>query len=366
MRNRLMSLGISLIIAAVISLSLVSCESSTSSDPLSAKIVIPGDEYVWGDSLLVSISSSGGTVASAVFFVDGSSELFDEEAPFEFWWDLKDFDYGSHTLQAKVFFSDDKFLETDNRIVVHMPFPFYDEFLADFDGITERDANGNLVGEVDQSDWKLTELSQTDSRETFVLSLNIGASDRKVYLNWRTAYEYNHDGFYLLRGTSEDAYEQDRAIQLNPYPLTGEWNEDEYTYYEFVDSLNIEYLTYYYWLEAIDPVSENEVFGPWSITVEEDQQWSSQFNPPYPNPAQQSTTCHFSLEKECLLSVILIDDEATIIGEVMSEASLSAGEHSFSLDCSEMDVGLFRCVYYISDNETEWIGYGDIRHGADE
>ncbi len=351
------------ILIAIVALAFVSCEESSSPDSNSAWITQIENGFVWGDSVNIALGFSGDTPESVVFFIDNVGQPTDLEAPFEFGWNMQEIEFGKHFVQAKVIYPDGGVFETPEYSIRFMPFTFEARLLSDFDGYTRRDESGNLIGDVDTRDWQLWEPFAAPTREVVFGGVELCSQGRKVYIDWDTRYEYENQGFFLHRGLDANAWISHRTIQLTPYLITGTAGNDTTVEYSYVDSLNIEYLTYYYWLEAIDQQSESDVFGPYSCTVSEEVEWETKMNSVYPNPVESEAECNFTLELPSRVSAIVVDEEGDILSLILLDVALPPGENSFTWNCESTDYGFYRCVYHIENADTELIGYGDIVHG---
>ncbi len=358
-----MRLFVAAILLAIVALFCISCEDSSSPDPNSAWITEVENGYVWGDSTTIKLAYSGETPVSVVFFVDNGIQCTDTEAPFAFTWHVNEFTFGQHFLQAKVFYADDAIYETEDFSVRYMPFTFSASLIEDFDGYTRRDESGNLVGDIDMRDWRLRDPNTETTREVVFGDVELNPQGRKVYINWNTAYEYENEGFFLHRGRHTNDWAMGNTIQINAYLITGTEGDGSTVEYSYVDSLNIEYMTYHYWFEAVDRQGESEVFGWYSCTVQEEVEWETKINPVYPNPAEDETVCNFTLEKPGKVSAIIIDKDADILAVIMLPVTFPAGENSFTWNCADFDYGFYRCVYHIENDDIELVGYGDIVHG---
>ncbi len=354
-------LATSILLIAI--LSLISCKDSSSPTSNTAWINTPNEGYVWYRYWTLSLQYTGDTPESVVFYVDNGTYSTDTEAPFTFEWDLEDFEYGPHRIEAKVYFPDDEIYDTDDISIRYMPMPFKPELLENYDGYTKRDEHGNLIGEVDSRDWQLWDLNTELTREATIGGVELRAEGRKVYIDWNTVFEDNHTGFYLYRATDPDAMNEDHAIQINQYAITGTPGDDGIVYYSWIDSLNIEYMTYYYWLDAVDQQGVSEVSGPWACTVSEDIEWITSISSPYPNPTTDESSCYFTLSEESEMTVMIVDRDGDILDIIMNAETLPAGANSFTWNCSDFSYGLYRCAYYIKNESNESIGYGDIVHG---
>jgi hypothetical protein len=274
------------------------CEKST--EARDERVILTGvPQYVSADSLVVSLELGADLNPTEVFFMlDGATMLFDYEAPYQWTWRCANYAMGLHTLQARVFFTGGDSKDSAPVEVRRMPFPFRSDYMADWGGITERDENGNLVGEVDPQDWLWHDsAADTKSRQAWFSDFSITSRDREVWLHWNTLCESDNAGFHVWRGAGAEALEDSLAVVISGDTLiTGQGDCSTESQYDFQDTHHIEYTTYYYWVEAVDGQGVGTFVGPVAHTVTPwNEDMVNSLYSAYPNPAVNTTTLGFTL-----------------------------------------------------------------------
>ncbi|MBC8385135.1 MAG: T9SS type A sorting domain-containing protein [Candidatus Cloacimonetes bacterium] len=156
-----------------------------------------------------------------------------------------------------------------------------------------------VVGEVELPLPTPVELS------TFTAVYTNGSS----LLEWTTQTESNNMGWNIYR--SETGLED--GVQVNGHLIHGAGTSTEPTYYVFADETpTVIGTTYNYWLESRDYSGNDEIYGPISLTIPE----QNQENPDvpdtaiskarnYPNPFAPNTEISFSLGQPAHVSLTI-------------------------------------------------------------
>lgn len=141
-----------------------------------------------------------------------------------------------------------------------------------------------------------------------------------VRLSWQTTQEFNHAGFNLWRGLTE----QGPYDQLNKVLITNAGR-----IYQFVDRNIRVNQTYFYRIVAVDVRGNIQTFGPLKITVRPPLGYTLSQN--YPNPFNAVTTIRYELPKSEKVSIVIYN----ILGQpirVLVDEIQQAGYHSVVWD----------------------------------
>jgi hypothetical protein len=106
-----------------------------------------------------------------------------------------------------------------------------------------------------------------------------------VDVNWTTVYEENLAGFYLYRALDATG----PYTRLNPAPVVGQ------SPYRYRDKTVEVGHSYFYKLEAVDPVGGNVLYGPVAVKVKAPERYALSQN--YPNPFNPETVIRYQLPR---------------------------------------------------------------------
>jgi hypothetical protein len=127
---------------------------------------------------------------------------------------------------------------------------------------------------------------------------NAVVDTRGVVLLWDTAFEYEVDGFHLLRSEDKDAgYDR---ITTEVIPSKG---ASDGSSYEFVDETARPNRTYYYKLEDVSKGETAEVFGPFEVTYRA----AFSLDQNRPNPFNPATRIRFTVPEDGHVSLLIYD-----------------------------------------------------------
>ena len=131
--------------------------------------------------------------------------------------------------------------------------------------------------------------------------LDFTNEQRTVFVKWLTWSETDNYGFYVHRGLTPSALENEQTIQLNSTIIPGQGTSSDTTNYEFEDGYRVNYgVTYYYWIESVDYGGISDYIGPHSYRPLNNDGSSDTPTVPsvglrqnYPNPFNPRTTIEF-------------------------------------------------------------------------
>jgi hypothetical protein len=356
------------LILIITCLFLIGCGSDDDSATNSVAITSPAESFVWGDSAtLTAVCSSGRTITRVTYYDGENFVAADSTAPYECTWPLTGLDYGtSHSFTARMETADGAVTVSPVKTLRRMPFPFYEAYLANIDGIEERDANGLPGTDSDARDWMLNLVggrSTTGPRYASITDVRVYSAGRKVFLSWATISELDNAGFYIHRATIDGNEGWTHSVTLNPGGIIpGVQASDQLRDYAFTDSLGIEYgVTYYYWLESVDTNQQTEHFGPYTCSVPAEVDWDNAFYPAFPNPVTTTTSMLYSLAEPANSWVILVSQDRETV-EVLQAGEFVPATSNYRLFCDleDREPGLYRCVYRFLTSDSEYWGTGDI------
>ncbi|MCD4829258.1 MAG: hypothetical protein K8R90_07540 [Candidatus Cloacimonetes bacterium] len=344
------------------------CRSATESKDEAVRFLLEDTQYIYDDSLLVQLGVGADLNAThATFYLDEALVATDWEAPFEWMWQVQECELGQHAIDAHIYTEEGSVVNADTWLPKHTPVPFFDFYLQNWDGITARDENGNLTGEVDPRDWLLHSFDAPGERDAWVFNLWVSSYDREVTVHWSTMYEADNQGFHVWRGESVDAIDTGQAIRLTAnHIIPGAGDSQEQQNYTWFDDFRVEYCTYFYWVEAIDNEGAGEMFGPVEHSV---SPWSEdledQLFPAWPNPAVDLVHLGFELTTSDLdVTVMTVNQQGDILDVLLLGEPLTYGRHSLLWNSSAYTHQLLRVLYYFAGGDSQpdiqfW-GYGDV------
>jgi hypothetical protein len=351
----------------VMVLVLTACGDDDGGKKSSAPVLtVSTGDFVWGDSVNISVSVDEEPLPDrVVFYINNTMMGSDAQYPYTFSWDISELSNGSaHVLYARAYSNGTDYIQTESKTVHRTPFPFNPEYIANFDGITTRDANGIYGSETDSRDWQLFTLdSSQNSRFAGVTDVTFYNIEHKVYVNWSTTSELSNAGFRVWRSTLPGTDGFATAIRLNNTDIPGAGTSGNTLGYTYIDSLRIEYdTTYYYWIQSVAENGEIELFGDYSYRVVAGNNSETKFEPVYPNPVTDGSILLYSLSEPATVSVALFDEDfrhfRVLENGVFHQA---ASEYRLTISRSGLPNGLCRCIYYIETGNCDYWGYGDIQ-----
>ncbi|MCD4650745.1 MAG: hypothetical protein K8S56_03040 [Candidatus Cloacimonetes bacterium] len=355
-----------------LSLWIISCKSSTDPDSNShpISIISPAGNYVWSDSMAIDYEFSGeGDIISLYCYLNGMLVKEINTPPYLATLDISNLDYGSwKSLQLKAYVTNsEEMIESAVHEIMRMPFPFYESYLDNFSGITATNANGVNTGTIDINDWQIHLLSEAptgrEGRLAGIEYLYATQIDREVTLHWATNYEINNSYFNIYRGLNSSDWQDNNVIQLTPLPIPGNGNSSQIIEYEWSDTYNIEYITYYYWLEMTDTDGTKQVHLPdtgYQYTVQQSGQYDWEMVAAYPNPAISPSTIGYTLAESSVVSALIVNEDSEIVDSFFYCQYHTPGYHQIIWDSVALTLEMYRFIIYIeSDSGNRW-GYGDI------
>jgi hypothetical protein len=139
---------------------LLSCEITDPDDEVagevSINIEISVEGFIWGDDVVIVANSTNiDKVEKVQFFIDDEMKLEDNFGPdYIYPWDTSNILYGEHIVRVTAFYDNDT-QDSETETFYFSPCPIFESDVADISGITETDAQGNLIidGEIDSDDW---------------------------------------------------------------------------------------------------------------------------------------------------------------------------------------------------------------------
>jgi len=109
--------------------------------------------YVWESDIEIIVTVDNEEKVNYVkIFVDNVEIIEDHLLPFSKVISTNQWQYGEHTIKSKAYYDDDS--RSDKQITVsYICCPIFEEDLININGITETNAQGELIGNIDESDW---------------------------------------------------------------------------------------------------------------------------------------------------------------------------------------------------------------------
>ncbi|MBD3378772.1 T9SS type A sorting domain-containing protein [candidate division KSB1 bacterium] len=144
----------------------------------------------------------------------------------------------------------------------------------------------------------------------------IALSDGRIHLQWETMSELNNFGFYIQRST-DNTYWQDMGF------VAGGGTRTTRAQYEFYDTPP-QGQDLWYRLRQID-FDGNENLSK-AVFIEQSQPRAFELYPPFPNPFNSMTQINFDLNKDCHVSLRILNLKGETVIELLDE-ELSMGNH---------------------------------------
>lgn len=361
------------------------CGSDSSSGPdREVIVVIPTGDYIWGDAVTISAQVSGFSgIDRVAFYANNNLIQSDTESPYQCQLQNESYEPGQRlNIHAVLIDEQNEAYTSDTVPVQYMPFPFHSEMLDDFDGITERDLNGNLVGQVDARDWVIRSLTpdrihpgDREQRAFGIHSVHFSNTGDTIRIDWTTSYESGNDGFHLHRGLTGSAMDDGDAINLTAGGIIpGAGTSDLLNEYTWLDRYRVDFFSeYFYWLEAVDnqPSPTVHFLGSYTPTPS-DPQYENALISAYPNPALESCRFAFSLNQASVVYLMVVREDSSVAdvtfrsdqGAVMDylEGSpiLAPDYYIVEWDTTFLENALYRVIVFIETTPVSWWGYGDI------
>ena len=367
-----------LIIIVSIFVILLSCsEDATSPKTPDIEITNPKAGFVWGDTVEIQVRVSNTENLEMIkLFIDNdidSTIIFEDYIyPFNFNWNTEGQRYGKYYIQARLYKTDGTSTKSEIITVTLSPCPVYEEDLQNFQGITETDSIGNLIGNIDSTDWyfEIDTLSKRIAKDdTLPVELSYFYVEyyedgNFVSINWGTLTETDNLGWNIYRGMSENAYENGEVIEITPEIIPGQGTTSEPSYYVYQDPYPVvEDTTYWYWLESVDYNGERYLYGSEKITIPEipdppppPPTWYG-FKAAYPNPCESKSYLEFCLLEDCKVIIIIIDENGEFIDALFAGVCERDKIHTIEWNASEKPKKLYRCIIQLGDSLR---GHGDI------
>jgi len=141
--------GILILISCII---MFSCSDIMNPGDIVISITPSVEDFIWESEILISATATKiDDLDKIVFYIDGEEGVEDKIEPFEYIWDTSILSYENHTVKAVGHY--DEKTSRDEITVYFSPCPIFEEDLQNFEGITETDILGEIVGNVDDDDW---------------------------------------------------------------------------------------------------------------------------------------------------------------------------------------------------------------------
>ena len=125
---------------------------------VSIDIPLAVEDFIWGDEVEINANSTNmNKVTKIEFYINGDMVLEDNLEPYGYVWDTSNIIYGEHTVRVIAFYNNNT-EDSQTITVYYSPCPIFASDLADFEGITDTDALGNLLdgANIDPDDWYFT------------------------------------------------------------------------------------------------------------------------------------------------------------------------------------------------------------------
>jgi Big-like domain-containing protein len=109
--------------------------------------------FIWGNNSEIIVTMDDAELVDCVsIFIDNELVIEDHIEPFTYNWSTTQLQYGEHTITASAEYRDNSSSST-LVTVNYIPCPLYETDLTIFEGITETDEQGVLIGNIDEDDW---------------------------------------------------------------------------------------------------------------------------------------------------------------------------------------------------------------------
>lgn len=363
------------IVAMIIIVSIfiiLSCSEDTiSPESPDIEIISPKEGFVWGNTVEVQVHVENTENLSKIkLFIDNeidSTIIFEDYIyPFNFNWNTEVQRYGKYYIQARLYTTSGTSTNSEIIVITLSPCPVYEDDLQNFQGITETDSVGNLIGSIDSTDWyyDVDTLSKSISKDNpFLVELSYFyveyyVEGNFVSINWGTETETDNLGWYVYRNTAEDFTTAEKVSEL----IEGHGTTTEPHDYIYEDTIEeaMPGDTLWYWLESIDFGGNTEQYGPSSVTIQIPEYYSASFGPAYPNPTSNKVIIPFTVEglenNSFHVSILIIDKNGNLI-DVICDGTYYSSNNTITWVASNYINKLYRCIFHQSDS-LHW--HGDI------
>ena len=161
---------------------------------------------------------------------------------------------------------------------------------------------------------------------------------------WTTQSETNNQGWYIYRGESVYALENDETTQINVALIEGAGNSTEPTDYSFHDQYPVvENNTYWYWLESVSYSNDTGIYGPISLTIPEEDNntpelpCKTMLYGNHPNPFNPLTNIQFDIKKNetGVLSIF------NLKGQIIESHEFNSGKYDYSWNAKDQCSGIY-------------------------
>jgi len=235
--------------------------------------------------------------------------------------------------------------------------------LNNFDGITETDEQGNLIGNIDLNDWSRNAYNvhfgqsiwiyNFTNQITMICDTITNETSRELKIknisNTNITITSNVDSPFYCQPSSFDILPDSMRSFSLVFSLSGIVQET------FYDTLNLTCSgseSVQIFLEGYQDNSGISIIGNPNQEI--------LFYPAYPNPAQNSTTLSFTLVQSSHVSVKILDVTGNVVKELFNNYT-NAGLHSIQWDLTNSSGNkiastLYRAVLEVGDFKV----YGDI------
>ncbi len=165
-----------------------------------------------------------------------------------------------------------------------------------------------------------------------LISFNALLKDQTIELNWETATEINNYGFEIERSNERENWEKIGFVN-------GFGNSNSPKSYSFIDG-DVEGGNYQYRLKQIDYDGQFEYSPIVEISFNKSLPKEFALDQNYPNPFNPVTEIKFRIPDNTNVSLKIYDLLGGVI-IVLVDDFLTAGEHKFSFDASELSSGSY-------------------------
>ena len=352
----------------IIFMIIIGCkDSSEPSD--SVTLNIPNEGYIYTSFLnLYADISIKEEIKNVSWLLNDRLIALQHEAPYDLDMDTDSLVYGE-VNELSVIVKDIKDKEIASKIyeIIKIPHELPSSLFQSIGNYTETDENGNLVGTIDVNDWQITSIIDIDAplieRYATIHNMDVRAVNNHVFINWETDDVYDNLGFNLFRGTASTDYLNNQAVHLNYNQ--GLIRTNTINYYTYQDNYSMNYdVTYYYWIEIVNSDSTKYPYpeNGYDYTHYDPDEFERSVSMCYPNPAGSETTIPFTLKENSEITLMFFNSDKSYFEVPVTKQEYQRGNNTYTWSDLPVDAGLYRCLYYIHeiDSDSLHYGYGDI------
>lgn len=183
-----------------------------------------------------------------------------------------------------------------------------------------------LQSDFDSHDFGSWQVVDNNLIPVELTSFNVVAEPGRVIISWVTQSETENIGFYIFRSESKNGERE----QITPKLINGAINSQARHGYKWEDQNVTENTTYYYWLADVSTNGLMTLHGPKKVVaISKPSRYALEQN--YPNPFNPSTSIHFTLKDDGIVSLNIYNVRGQLIRQLVN-VQMRAGEHVVEWD----------------------------------